>query len=182
MFHVSLKDGSDIQTQVVSLPCAEDMGGIFHQCLPARKNTFFVPILLPVGRAVSAALYSRNWGDAATGYQNSVPSPLSRQRKLRSSNWNLKHQKSVKLGVLWTKSAHALQWLWVPLQPRYLHIATAVGGPFESKVAYLYIAVAVGPLWKQSTFYTLQLQMGARGTCLTCLPSNTPRQWSYMRI
>jgi len=32
------------------------------------------------------------------------------------------------------------------LQPRYLYITTAVRGPFESKVAYLYITVAVGPL------------------------------------
>jgi len=71
------------------------------------------------------------------------------------------------------KSAHALQLLWAPLQARYLHIKTAVGGPFEIKVAYLYKTVALGAPLKVRYFYTLQLQMGARGKCLACLPSNT---------
>jgi len=43
-----------------------------------------------------------------------------------------------------------------------LHITTAVEGPFETKVAHLYIAVAVEPLGKQGRLlYTLQLQRGS---------------------
>jgi len=79
----------------------------------------------------------------------------------------------VKLGALWKKSA--LQLLWALLKARYLHFLTAVGGPFEAKVAYLYIAIAVGPLWKHDRLlYTLQLQRGTQGKCLACLHSNTP--------
>ena len=36
------------------------------------------------------------------------------------------------------------------LKARYFHITTAVGGRFESKVAHLYIAIAVGPHLKAS--------------------------------
>jgi len=41
---------------------------------------------------------------------------------------------------------------WAPVTARYLHVTIAVARPLESKVAYLYITVAVGPIWKARYF------------------------------
>jgi len=72
----------------------------------------------------------------------------------------MKHWKSVKLGN--------------PLKEKCLYITVNLGsfeskvfthcnccwGPFESKVAYLYVTVAVGPI-DNNVLYTLQLLLGA---------------------
>jgi len=88
-----------------------------------------------------------------------------------------------------------------PCEADYLHFTVVVGGPYESRVAYLHMAVALGALWKQSTelwcsseniiwaeikvfiknkeyiIYTLKgapKKEGGREKCLACLPLNTP--------
>ena len=119
------------------------------------------------------------------GTQNSVSSPLSPQRKLRSPK--LKYEAleiSEVRGPLEKKSAYALQLLWAPLNARYLHITTAVGDHFESKVAYLYNTVAVGPPWKNFRHYSCNGWPEASASL--AFPSThhcvKPWQWSHMRV
>ena len=56
-----------------------------------------------------------------------------------------------------------LQILWAPLKTRYLHIATAVGGAFESKVAYLYITLLLGLIENKILFTRGGSSRGAAG-------------------
>jgi len=118
-----------------------------------------------IRRAVSAALHTPQLGGATLpqGPKIQTPHHWATQGKLQTPkfpNWNMKHWKSVKSGD--------------PLKEKCLYITVNLGsfeskvfthcnccwGPFESKVAYLYVTVAVGPI-DNNVLYTLQLLLGA---------------------
>jgi len=87
----------------------------------------------------------------------------------------MKNKKSVLLGnplkekcLCITVILH-LQILGQPLKTWCLHITSAAGGPFESKVAYLYITLLLGPI-ENKVLCTLELPSVAGGKCLACLP------------
>ena len=102
-----------------------------------------------------------NWGTTLLlGAQKYVPSLLSLPEK--ASIPKIEIWSSEGKGANWKKSAYALQLLWAPLKARHLHITTAAGDPFKSKVAYLYITVAVGPLWKQGNLHITVVKGGPR--------------------
>jgi len=67
------------------------------------------------------------------------------------------------------KSAYALQFIWAHLKTRYLAytLQLMLGGPLESKVAYLYVAVADGTHWKQGTLHiTVDIEGHFKGRVL----------------
>jgi len=127
-------------------------------------------------RAVSAALHTpRLGGDTLSqGAKNQSRHHLAPQWKLRSPKLKYEaveisevsghfERKVLMLysyiGPLWKRGIYTLQLpLGTPLKAKKpTHTLQLMLGPFESKV-----------------LCTLQLQRGARGTCLTCLPLNTP--------
>ena len=74
----------------------------------------------------------------------------------------MKHYKSVKLGDPLKEKRLCITVTLGPFEVRYLHITTAVGESFESKVDHLYITVAVGPLWEQGTLHITVEKDGRR--------------------
>jgi len=97
------------------------MGFVYSQ---SRISPLHTP-QLGGGHAVIEAQNS-----AVTGSQNSVPSPLSPQRKLRPPKRNMKHYKSVKLAGT--------------VKEKYLYITVALA-PFESNV-FTHYSCCCGPL------------------------------------
>ena len=107
------------------------------------------------------------------GAQNSVPSPLSTREK--ASIPKLKHEAleiSEVKGPFERKALMHYSYFRTLWKKVFIHY-NCRWGPFESKVAYLYITVAVGPLWKQGTLH-ITVAKGARGKCLACLPLKIP--------
>jgi len=103
-------------------------------------------------RAVSAALHTQKWWThAVKGAKiQSRHHIVTSLRKLRSLKLKYEALEISEVGgALWKKSAYALLLLWASLIARCLHITAAAGGPFQRKVAYLYITVAAESLWKQ---------------------------------
>ena len=106
-------------------------------------------------RAVSAALHTLQLGRPTLSQGPKIQSRhhLAPQRKLRSPNWNMKHQKSVKLGGPLKEKCLCITVTLVPFESKVFTHYNCRWGRFENKVAYSYITVAVGPLWKQGTLH-----------------------------
>jgi len=90
-----------------------------------------------MARAVSAALHTPNLGGALPQVaHNSSPVTTDPPREsFDLSNWNMKHEKSMKLGALRKEKSLCI---------------TVTLGLFECKV-FIHYNCCWGPLWKQSS-------------------------------
>ena len=99
-------------------------------------------------RAVSAALHTPNWGGTKFSPVTTYP-----QRKLRPSKFKYEALEISEAGGPLKKKCLYITVTLDPLESKVFAHYICCWGPFERKVAYLYVTVAVGPLRKQGTLH-----------------------------
>jgi len=110
-------------------------------------------------------------GTLSQGGPNSIPSPLSPLRKLRSAK--LKYEAleiSEVSGPFERKVLMHYSYFW---KQGIYTLQLLFGAPLKAQLPTYTIQLLLGP-FESKVLCMLQLQREARGKCLACLPLNTP--------